>query len=128
MWMNRAKADLAAADGNLRIRQFYVSVFLCHQAVEKGLSALYVECRREVPPRSHDVLRLAVAVNLPARLRGFVTELMPSSVMARYPDAADADPAQTYSRRITEIILKNTTEVLDWIRKQCERSGRSSAA
>ncbi|TDA33417.1 MAG: hypothetical protein DSO04_00755 [Hadesarchaea archaeon] len=40
---------MKSAEGSLRIKRYYVVAFLCQQAVEKALKALYLEKRRESP-------------------------------------------------------------------------------
>ena len=40
-WWKQALKDFEVAGKNLEIDQYYIVAFLCQQAVEKGLKALY---------------------------------------------------------------------------------------
>lgn len=70
-WSTLSARDLAAAKALLAAGVHLAIGFHCQQAVEKTLKGLYVARTGEVPPRTHDLARLARAVVPPedARLR-----------------------------------------------------------
>lgn len=86
--------------------------FLCQQAVEKALKALYLE-KKEGVPRIHSLIFLGKKLKLPARLLGNLRKLGPDFVIARYPDAAQGLPSELYDRKTAEERLRLSKEVLD---------------
>ncbi len=95
--------------------------FLCQQAVEKALKALYLEKRRESPGSTHSLIFLGKKLKLPARLLGNLRKLGPDFVIARYPDAAQGLPSELYDRKTAEERLRLSKEVLRWVEKALKK-------
>ena len=93
--------------------------FLCQQAVEKALKALYLEKRRESPGSTHSLI--LKKLKLPARLLGNLRKLGPDFVIARYPDAAQGLPSELYDRKTAEERLRLSKEVLRWVEKALKK-------
>jgi len=58
-WADRARYDLETADAMLKAGRYLYVLFCCQQAVEKALKAVIVRRTGELPPRVHNLLRLA---------------------------------------------------------------------
>jgi HEPN domain-containing protein len=89
--------------------------FLTHQAVEKALKAVVIQKTRELPARTHSLLKLGEAAALPPRFHSFLRELSPHYIVARYPDASGAEPADLYDGRASRAMLRKSEEVLRWV-------------
>ncbi len=58
LFWEQAIEDLKTAKVLLNNNRFYAAAFFSHQAAEKALKALYIETKREIPPRTHSLIRL----------------------------------------------------------------------
>jgi HEPN domain-containing protein len=117
-WWQQAQKDLQSAEKNLEIEEYYLVAFLCQQAVEKGLKALYIHRLKESPGATHSLLFLGKKVEIPAEFLTFLRKMTPDFVLARYPDAADGVPYELYDRDIAQERLGFAKKVLEWIRGQ----------
>jgi HEPN domain-containing protein len=117
-WWLQAQKDLQSAEKNLEIEEYYLVAFLCQQAVEKGLKALYIHRLKESPGATHSLLFLGKKVEIPDEFLTFLRKMTPDFVLARYPDAADGLPYELYDRDIAGERLGSAKKVLEWIRGQ----------
>lgn len=113
-WISQAKEDMKTAKYNLDGERFYAAVFFAQQAAEKALKALAIEILREAPPKGHNLIRLAKALNAPDEVLEAVADLSPEYFTTRYPDAAVGIPAELYTRSLAERHLLLAEEVLRW--------------
>jgi len=69
-------------------REYQHALFFANQSVEKALKALVVRETKKIPPRTHNLVRLAELANIPldeefTRVLGRIREY---NLEARYPD------------------------------------------
>ncbi|HDD71587.1 MAG TPA: HEPN domain-containing protein, partial [Candidatus Aenigmarchaeota archaeon] len=57
-WWKQALEDLDSAKKNLKIKKYYLVAFLSQQAAEKALKALFIELKRRLQPKTHNLIRL----------------------------------------------------------------------
>ena len=78
-------------DRKRKVRQ---GLFFAHLAVEKVLKGLVTKATAAIPPRTHDLLRLAdmAGIALPQRRRDFLARLQRYCLEGRYPDLPLAVP------------------------------------
>ncbi len=57
LW-RQALEDLETAKVLLNSGRYYAAAFFSHQAAKKSLKAVHVELRREIPPRTHNLVEL----------------------------------------------------------------------
>lgn len=100
-WWEQAQAELAAAKKNIGIGEYSTAVFLCQQATEKALKALYIERKRE-EARTHDLVEIASALDVPKTLLKNLFDLGPEYVVSRYPDASYGAPYRLYDKEKAE--------------------------
>lgn len=121
------RADLEAAEVQLKYGKksgsaFQISVFHCHQAVEKISKAFLLE-RKGDAPRIHDITRLRVltGLHIPDDIVEAIDTLQPHYLIPRYPDMPfDPSFSFTYNKENTTHILNLTKKVFVWINNQLE--------
>ncbi len=92
-------------------RYLYVT-FMCQQSVEKMLKAIYVHKKNEIPPRTHNLLYLVDAMQIPMMdaNKGLLAELNQFYLEGRYPGqinelarAMDKNKASDYLDKTREV-------------------------
>ncbi len=117
-WWLQAEDDFDSAEKNHSIKKYHLVVFLCQQAVEKGLKAVFIHKKEQGPGLTHSLIYLASEVKLPPEFFKFLRELTPQFVTTRYPDAAYGLPKDLYDKEMAKEYLKKTKEVLKWLKSQ----------
>lgn len=116
-WKTQANADIRSARNCFRSKDYYLSAFMCQQAVEKFLKALYLKKYGELR-KIHDLAYFARKLNLSEDLVAKCEELTKAYVETRYPDLGSGDiPAKKFSKEDAKNFLKIASEVLKCIKK-----------
>ena len=63
-WLSLSEYDLQSAQAMLDAGRYLYVTFMCQQAIEKVLKAIYVHKKNEIPPRTHNLLYLIDALEL----------------------------------------------------------------
>ena len=120
-WLELCDDDFMTAEALLKTGRLLHMGFFCHLIAEKSLKAVIADITDEVPPRIHDLNKLAdraaVLDNLTAEQLALLDTLTPLHIEARYPE---------YKKKITETLtvdyckqlLAETEEFLCWIKKR----------
>jgi HEPN domain-containing protein len=116
-WWLQAKKDLRAAKDSFDTNNYEWCAFQSQQGVEKGLKALFIVNEKRIVP-THNIILLAKELKLPVKLIDFVKNLNADYVLARYPNAANAVPADLYTRDMATMKMKYAREVQRWIGKE----------
>lgn len=114
LWLRQAQADLRNAEKNIGVEAFDVAAFLCQQAVEKLLKAMHIHLKGEEPPRTHTIVDLGGQLGVPKDVESHLRVLTPDYLAARYPDAANAVPAELYDEEMAGERLRRAKEVFQW--------------
>ncbi len=117
-WWEQAQRDLVSADNSLKAGDYYVCVFMCQQAIERGLKAYIMHASRVSPGPVHSLTKLAEAANVPETFRSFLRQLTTEYFLSRYPDAAEDAPYRLYKREDGEEYLNGSRKVLEWLAAQ----------
>jgi len=117
-WLQQSKDDFDAAKFNFNGGKYYVAAFLCQQAVEKALKALFLSENKGAAPQSHSLIYLATNTSTPERFFSFLRELTPKFVDTRYPDASIDIPSRIYDKENTKTIVSRSEEVIEWAQKK----------
>lgn len=120
IWWKQAEADFESAKANFSIKKYYIVVFLCQQCIEKGLKACFIKLKKTNPGTTHSLIYLATEVSLPKNFFKFLRRTTPQFVNTRYPDAAYGIPSELYDEEIAEEYLKETGEVMKWLKLKIE--------
>jgi HEPN domain-containing protein len=120
-WIELAEYDLETAKVMLSSRRLLYVGFMCHQVVEKALKGHYQFSRKDTPPYTHNLIRLASQSGLYEKLdeahKSLLDVLEPLNVEARYPTQRDQLFRSLTDDRCKSI-LERTEEFFAWIRQQ----------
>ncbi len=122
LWL-QALEDLKTAKVLLEASRFYASVFFSQQAAENALKAVYIETKRETPPRTHNLVEILQLLEVSdENLIDAAMDLTPEYVVTRYPNAANGIPAQLYNKRIASDHLNKAKLIIEYCRKKLGES------
>lgn len=77
-WIDQSSDDFDGAKFNFNGERYYIAAFLCQQAVEKALKALFLYEKKGEVPQSHSLIYLATNTSIPKDFYSFLKELPPS--------------------------------------------------
>ena len=115
-WIDRAQYDLDTARAMLASGRYLYVLFCSQQAVEKALKALIVQKTDELPPRVHNLPRLAevAGVELSQERLRFVGQLSAYYIQSRYPEEIEAT-GSTLTQELAEEVLDGAEQTISWI-------------
>ncbi|MEK6969367.1 MAG: HEPN domain-containing protein [Nanoarchaeota archaeon] len=114
-WWKLAELDFNNAEKNISIKAYYVSVFLCQQAIEKALKALWIKERtNEEIPKYHNLLFFFRELKLPTKFKSTCEDLTGAYITTRYPTGLEAE----FSKLDAEVLLRKGKEILEWIKER----------
>ena len=115
-WMEQARYDLETARAMLASGRYLYVLFCCQQSVEKALKALIIRRSGELPPRIHNLPRLAQAaeIDMEAARMDFLAQLSAYYVQTRYPEELTS-PDTSVTRGIAVEALQKTEEIQKWL-------------
>lgn len=86
-WLDIADYDLETARSMLKTKRFLYVGFMCHQVIEKGLKACYVDLKNKIPPYTHNLMQLAekseIIQKMSEQQLNFLDILQPLNIEAR---------------------------------------------
>ena len=111
-WLKISKYDLQTAEAMLTSGRYLYVAFMCQQAIEKILKAIYSDRKKELPPRTHNLLYLVDILNLDITKSNkiFLSQLNQFYLESRYPDK-QGELAREMDKAIGKRFLKNTKVV-----------------
>lgn len=112
-WLKKAEEDLDAAKYNFGGGKHAVSIFLCQQAAEKALKALFLERKNELI-KTHDLVLLAKNLKAPKEIAEHAKDLTLAYTYTRYPDV----PEIKEIRYKNKIFLDYVGGVIEWVKKE----------
>ena len=120
-WLDLSDYDVETAEAMLRTGRYLYVGFMCHQAVEKALKAIYQASTGQVPPRTHNLRLLLQETRLDSELatesRSLVLELEPLNLEARYPENKERLQRSLTHQRCSELFAA-TRELQRWIKEK----------
>ena len=119
-WITESYEDISTAyflkrAGNRKLE----SAFFGHLATEKAIKALVAQETEEIPPKIHDLIRLAkkAQLNLSQSQRAFLVMLNQYEIEGRYPEERQKILLKTPEHRFEEI-LEKASEFIQWCTQQ----------
>jgi HEPN domain-containing protein len=123
-WLDLCDDNLLTAKALFESKRYLHMGFFCHQIAEKALKAVVAQRTGELPPRIHDLDRLAVLGeihdNFSEEQLVLLKRLEPLQIEARYPEYKKKIML-TLTPAICMQLLKETEEFLCWIKQQLEK-------
>ena len=120
-WIDLSDRDLETAEWVVKGGYNLHAGFMCHQAVEKILKGYFTKIKEDTPPFIHNLTDLAVKTGLYDLMgneqKAFINALNPLNIEARYPEYKNKI-AQTMTKEVTQNILTNTKELLQWTKQK----------
>ena len=115
-WAEQARYDLDTARAMLDNGRLLYVVFCCQQAVEKMLKGVIAHRSDELPPRLHNLMRLAkhAALEVEERRADFLRELSAYYIQTRYPEEIEA-ASREISQEMAHEMLVETEETMRWL-------------
>ena len=123
-WLELCDEDLLTAKTLFQGERYLPMGFYCHMIVEKGLKAIIAKKTNELPPKIHDLRKLAVRGDVFSILSDEQKQLLftldPMQIETRYPDGEETQVPEL-SLTDSEQLLKETEEFLCWIKQRLEK-------
>ena len=115
-WRTSGDEDFAAAESLLERGHFRHCLFFAHLAIEKMLKAHVTLQTKDVPPRIHNLVRLAEIAKLKLDLKQeeFLREFGVYQIEGRYPDTQQI----TVDSGIVRDEILRAKEMLIWLKTQ----------
>ncbi len=111
-WLDIAQYDLDTAISMFQSKRYLYTVFMCQQALEKMLKAIFLKQFGKEPPRTHSLVYLEslLELDLTESQNKLLAELTSYYIEGRYP---------TYKQKLSQLVheakaesmLQNTKEV-----------------
>ena len=123
-WLELCDDDLRAAQAMLKSKNLLWTGFICHLVAEKALKAVIANITNEVPPKIHNLPRLAALAGIYEELSdtqfALLKRLTSLQIEARYPEHKEM-MSKTLTLKVCESIMKETEDFLCWIKKKLEK-------
>ena len=120
-WPDLCDDDLITAKLLLKSKRLLHMGFFCHMIVEKALKAAVTMETGKIPPKIHDLQKLAVYENvfhdLSSEKLALIDALAPLQIEARYPMYKEAMAATLTVKKCKKILIE-TEEFLCWIKQR----------
>jgi HEPN domain-containing protein len=116
-WHDIAMYDIGSAEAMLKAGRYIYVMFMCQQAVEKMLKAVIAQESGTMPPKTHDLERLAIAgtVTLDGSQLEFIRMLTEYYIETRYPEDI-ATLNRDLDKSKAAFYLKETEAFLEWLK------------
>ncbi len=120
-WLELSDYDIETASAMLITKRYLYVGFMCHQSVEKCIKAVLSAKNEDIPPKIHNLIRLAELSGLFDKMsdeqKQTLFVLNPLNIESRYPSYKEMLFSQLTKEKCEEII-KSTGELLLWIKAQ----------
>ena len=117
-WLQIAEYDLETAKAMLKGKRYLYVAFMCQQAIEKLLKAIYSKQKKESAPRVHNLIYLSefLELELSNEDKEFLSNLNQFYIGSRYP-TEQSKLAQSIDENATTEYLKRTEEIFQCLKK-----------
>lgn len=112
-WRNSAQEDLDVAANLVASGKIRHGLFFLHLTLEKILKATICKHTKDIPPRTHNLVRLAEisGIEFDNKQIDFFIEMNPMNIEGRYPGTWAELPSQEEA----EQYLRKTKKVYEWL-------------
>jgi HEPN domain-containing protein len=117
-WTELAAYDLEVAEGLLTIGKYLYIGFMCHMVIEKMLKAHIVKVTSKMPPKIHNLPRLAtlggIYDSMSESQKIFLDKIDNLNIETRYPEHKDRI-FKILDRPKCQEIVSSTKEICRWL-------------
>jgi len=115
-WRTSSDEDFAAAESLLEKGHFRHCLFFAHLAIEKILKAHVTKQTKDIPPRMHNLVRLAevAGLRLDAEQEQFLRKFNVYQLEGRYPDSEQL----SFDSGFVPEKISRAKEMLKWLKTQ----------
>ena len=118
-WLDIADYDIDTAEAMYKTKRWLYVAFMCHQTIEKTLKAYWSFVRDDMPPKTHNHMRLADECGLYEQMneeqKAFLEIITNYNIEARYPEDKAA-LARTLSPKVCRNLIDDTKVLQQWIK------------
>jgi len=120
-WLKMSEYDLKTAAAMLKTKRYLYVAFMCQQAIEKILKAIYAQKRKELPPRTHNLLYLIDVLKLEVTDsdKVFLAQLNQFYLESRYP-GKKSQLAKEMDKKKGREFLNSTKEVWECLKQMLQ--------
>ncbi|MBI5328160.1 MAG: HEPN domain-containing protein [Deltaproteobacteria bacterium] len=117
-WLMSSKDNFDTASAMLKAGRYNFAMFMCQQAVEAILKAVFIIQKNERPEFIHKLPKLVemIGIEIPKSIDNKILKIDAHYIKARYKE--DRFNAKIYNRRNAARLLKDTEDVLQWFTKK----------
>ena len=123
-WLELCDDDLKAAKAMLQSKHYLWTGFICHSVAEKALKAAITKYTNEIPPKIHDLPKLASMTDYYGSISDehntLLSMLNPLQIEARYPEYK-AKMEALLTEGYCVALLAEVEGFLCWIKEQLEK-------
>ena len=123
-WLELCDDDLEVAKCLLQSQKLLYCGYFCHLIIEKAFKACIAKNTQEIPPKIHDLPKLAQKGCMYEQLSQDQVKLLDKlknlNIEARYPEYKDKI-YQSLDLEYCEKLIEETEALLCWIKKQLEK-------
>ena len=120
-WLGLCDEDLEVAKLLFAGEKYLQMGFFCHLMIEKAIKAVIAQNTNEIPPKIHDLIKLANKAEIYNELSEeqcvLLGRLIPLQIEARYPEYKERI-ASRLNNETCERLLKETGDLLCWIKQK----------
>lgn len=118
-WLQSAEHDFKAANSLFKSKKFDWCLFVGHLVLEKTLKAIFVAHNEKVPPKLHNLVKLAELARLILTEEQilFLDEVNDFNLETRYPDFK-LEFYKRCTKKYAKGYLKKIKEFYQWLKSQ----------
>lgn len=117
-WLLSSKDNFTTATAMLKAGRYNFAMFMCQQAVESILKAVFIIQRNERPEYIHKLPRLVemTDIKIPKTIDKKILKIDAHYIKARYKE--DRFNTKIYNKQNATALLKDTEDVIKWLTKK----------
>jgi len=120
-WLDIADYDMETAEAMYKTKRWLYVAFMCHQVIEKTIKAYWSYQCDDIPPYTHNHMRLAEGCGLYEQMsedyKTFLEIITNYNIAARYPEDK-AELARALSPEVCRNLIDNTKQLQQWIKEK----------
>ena len=115
-WFTNAEYDIETAELLISQNKILHGLFFCHLSIEKAIKAHFVKIKKEIPPKTHNLIYLSevTGIELNEEKNLLLGVLMRFQLEGRYPEYQPVIP----SKEKASEYLSASKDLVQWLKKR----------